>query len=261
MRYPDKPAPGLIPLFAGLIPEALLVFPFLFRTFHLVSVYIYIAREDSVSSRYKALFPHPWWSHLGSHKSPRRSPSTLLFPCPPCALRRWPLASVSIPDTQSFAEDIELHIPQDHIFCTFGLIRNAEDTIYPTFIPLQRPAAQTAALACLASGHTFVGSYYKSWNIPDMEYSCPCGVDVQDIPHVFLELPWLPCNSALQTPPSRRRRNLSTSILFTDKLDSLLKWLKATNAFTKCFSLVTIGTPPPQGHGSLPSPPVLSVVD
>ncbi|KDQ11770.1 hypothetical protein BOTBODRAFT_176962 [Botryobasidium botryosum FD-172 SS1] len=158
---------------------------------------------------------------------------------------------------QSFAEDIEEHIPHDHIFRTFSLIREATDTTYPTFIALQCPAAQTAALAHLASGHTFVGSYYKSRNIPDTEFSCPCGVDVQDIPHVFLDCPI--------TAPYRHLLDedgdLDTSILFTDQLDSLIEWLRATNAFTKRFGLVTIGIPPPQGSSSLPSPPVLSVVD
>ncbi|KDQ06268.1 hypothetical protein BOTBODRAFT_181766 [Botryobasidium botryosum FD-172 SS1] len=159
---------------------------------------------------------------------------------------------------QSFAEDLEAHVPQDHIFRTFGLIREATDTTYPTFIALQRPASQTAALARLASGHTFVGSYYKSRNIPDTEYSCPCGVDVQDIPHVFLDCPiTAPFKHLLLDDDG----DLDTSILFTDKLDALLEWLKATNAFTKRFGLVTIGTPPPQGSGSLPTPPVLSVVD
>ncbi|KDQ12161.1 hypothetical protein BOTBODRAFT_176685 [Botryobasidium botryosum FD-172 SS1] len=135
------------------------------------------------------------------------------------------------------------------------------DTTYPTFITLQHPASQTAALACLTSGHTFVGSYYKSQNIPETEYSCPCGVDVQDIPHVFLDCPITAPFKLLLLDDNG---DLDTSILFTDKLDSLLEWLKAANTFTKRFGLVTIGTPPPQGSGSLPSPPsppVLSVVD
>ncbi|KDQ13904.1 hypothetical protein BOTBODRAFT_175038 [Botryobasidium botryosum FD-172 SS1] len=175
-----------------------------------------------------------------------------------CQSRRVTTRKIKQILAQSFAEDLEAHIPQDHIFRTFDLIREATDTSYPTFIALQRPASQTAALACLASGHTFVGSYYKSRNIPDTEYSCPCGVDVQDIPHVFLDCPiTAPFKHLLLDDDG----DLDTSLLFTDKLDSLIEWLKATNAFTKRFGLVTIGTPPPQGSGSLPSPPVLSVVD
>ncbi|KDQ10614.1 hypothetical protein BOTBODRAFT_178091 [Botryobasidium botryosum FD-172 SS1] len=175
-----------------------------------------------------------------------------------CQSRRVTTRKIKQFLAQSFAEDLEEHIPQDHIFRTFDLIREAIDTTYPTFVALQRLASQTAALARLASGHTFVGPYYKSWNIPETEYSCLCGVDVQDIPHVFLDCPI--------TAPFRHLLldddgDLNTSILFTDKLDSLLEWLKATNAFTKRFGLVTIGTPPPQGRGSLPPSPVLSVVE
>ncbi|KDQ10653.1 hypothetical protein BOTBODRAFT_177939, partial [Botryobasidium botryosum FD-172 SS1] len=175
-----------------------------------------------------------------------------------CQSRRVTTRKIKQLLAQSPAQDLEEHIPQDHIFCTFGLIREAIDTTYPTFIALQRPASQTAALARLASGHTFVGSYYKSRNIPETVYSCLCGVDVQDIPHVFLDCPIMaPFKHLLLDDDG----DLDTSILFTDKLDSLLEWLKATNAFTKRFGLVMIGTPPPQGSGSLPSPPVLSVVD
>ncbi|KDQ15172.1 hypothetical protein BOTBODRAFT_174021 [Botryobasidium botryosum FD-172 SS1] len=134
---------------------------------------------------------------------------------------------------QSFAEDVKEHIPQDHIFRTFGLIRDAINTVYPSFIPLQRPASQTATLACLTSGHTFIGSYYKSRNIPDTEVSCPCGMDVQDIPHVFLNCPiTVPFKHLLDNDG-----DLNTLILFTDKLNSLLEWLKATNTFTKQFGL------------------------
>ncbi|KDQ06128.1 hypothetical protein BOTBODRAFT_181875 [Botryobasidium botryosum FD-172 SS1] len=149
-----------------------------------------------------------------------------------CQSRRVTTRKIKQLVAQAFAEDLEQHIPQNHIFRTFGLIRDAQDTIYPTFVALQRPASQTAALAHLTSGHTFVGSYYESQNLPDMVYSCPYD-----------------------------DRDLDTSILFTNKLDSLLEWLKATHTFTKQFGLVTIGTPPPQGSGSAPSPPVLSVVD
>ncbi|KDQ11956.1 hypothetical protein BOTBODRAFT_176738 [Botryobasidium botryosum FD-172 SS1] len=175
-----------------------------------------------------------------------------------CQSRRVTTRKIKQILAQSFAEDLEEHIPQDHIFRTFGLIREAMDTTYPTFITLQRPASQTATLARLTSGHAFVGSYYKSRNIPEMEYSCPCGVDVQDIPHVFLDCP---ITAPFKHLLLNNDGDLDTSILFTDKLDSLLEWLKATNAFTKRFGLVTIGTPPPQGSSSLPSPPVLSVVD
>ncbi|KDQ08296.1 hypothetical protein BOTBODRAFT_179926 [Botryobasidium botryosum FD-172 SS1] len=151
-----------------------------------------------------------------------------------CQSRRVTTRKIKQLLAQSFAEDLETHIPQDHIYCTFGLIRDASDTIYPTFVALQRPASQTATLARLASGHTFVGSYYKSRNIPDTEYSCPCGVDVQDIPHVFLDCP---ITAPFKHLLLDKDGDLDTSILFTDKLDSLLEWLKATNAFTKRFGL------------------------
>ncbi|KDQ07451.1 hypothetical protein BOTBODRAFT_180730 [Botryobasidium botryosum FD-172 SS1] len=219
------------------------------------------ALVDSYSPRVFHIFVINKWHVLHPPKKVFHYRPPTFFPASfqdHCQSRRVTTRKIKQILTQSFAEDLKEHIPQDHIFCTFGLIQDTKDTCYPTFVPLQCPATQMAALARLASGHTFVGSYYKSRNIPDAEVSCPCGVDVQDIPHVFLDCPLMaPFKHLLLDNDG----DLDTSILFTNKLDSLLEWLKATNAFTKRFGLVTIGTPPPQGSGSAPSPPVLSVVD
>ncbi|KDQ11958.1 hypothetical protein BOTBODRAFT_176740 [Botryobasidium botryosum FD-172 SS1] len=137
--------------------------------------------------------------------------------------------------TQAFTNDLEENIPQDHIFRTFDLLQNPEDTRYPSFIDLCHPARETALLARIASGHCKVGSYFLKMHIDELEapIACPCGtIDIQTISHVI--------SKCLITALTRHLLKdddgeINTATLFTNKLDPFLKWLKATHAFTRHF--------------------------
>ncbi|KDQ11766.1 hypothetical protein BOTBODRAFT_176958 [Botryobasidium botryosum FD-172 SS1] len=159
---------------------------------------------------------------------------------------------------QAFAEDLEENIPQDHIVRYFGLLRNSEDTSYPSFINLRRPARETALLARIASGHCKVGSYFLKMHIdePKAPIACPCGtIDIQTIAHVISECPiTAPARHLLEDDDGE----LDATTLFTDKLDSFLKWLKATHAFTRQFGEELGPVSPRQGAAGLVG---FSVVD
>ncbi|KDQ13895.1 hypothetical protein BOTBODRAFT_175307 [Botryobasidium botryosum FD-172 SS1] len=135
--------------------------------------------------------------------------------------------------TQAFAKDLKENIPQDHIVRTFDLLRNAEDTRYPTFIDLHRPARETALLARIASGHCKVGSYFLKMHInePEAPIACPCGMtDIQTVVHVISDCPiTAPACHLLEGEDG----DLDLTTLFTDKLDLFLKWLKAMHTFTR----------------------------
>ncbi|KDQ16526.1 hypothetical protein BOTBODRAFT_173038 [Botryobasidium botryosum FD-172 SS1] len=159
---------------------------------------------------------------------------------------------------QAFEEDLEENIPQDHIFRTFDLLRTSEDTQYPPFIDLRRPAGETALLARIASGHCKVGAYFHKMHIdaPDAPIACPCGtIDIQTIVHVITDCPITdPARHLLENDDG----DIDLTTLFTDKLDSFLKWLKATHSFTRRFGETLGPVSPRQGASDLVG---FSVVD
>ncbi|KDQ07221.1 hypothetical protein BOTBODRAFT_180889 [Botryobasidium botryosum FD-172 SS1] len=159
---------------------------------------------------------------------------------------------------QAFAEDLEENIPQDHIVRTFDLLRDAEDTTYPTFIDLRRPARETALLARITSGHCKVGSYFLKMHIdePDAPIACPCGtIDIQTVVHVITDCPITdPARHLIENDDG----DVDLTTLFSDKLDSFLKWLKATHSFTRRFGEALGPVSPRQGATDLVG---FSVVD
>ncbi|KDQ16889.1 hypothetical protein BOTBODRAFT_172512 [Botryobasidium botryosum FD-172 SS1] len=160
----------------------------------------------------------------------------------------------------SFA-DLEEHIPADHPICTFDLLREPIDMIYPSFISLCRPAGDTALLAHIASGHCKVGSYFNQMHIdkPDTPIACPCRtIAIQTVIHIILKCPIMaPLCHLLEDDDGE----IDAATLFTSKLNLFLKWLKATHAFTCHFGKALGAVSPVPGRPSVVSLPGLSVVD
>ncbi|KDQ11748.1 hypothetical protein BOTBODRAFT_177127 [Botryobasidium botryosum FD-172 SS1] len=84
---------------------------------------------------------------------------------------------------------------------------------------------------------------------PDALIACPCGtIDIQTIAHVITDCPITdPARHLIENDDG----DVDLATLFTDKLDSFLKWLKTTHSFTCCFGEELGPVSPRQGATDL----------
>ena len=83
-------------------------------------------------------------------------------------------------------------------------------------------------------GHTFVGSYYQRFNIPE-PVSCPCGQPLQTIYHVLHSCPRFTSKRPLEfSQPNFSFRNL---LLHPDKYHILYSFLSDYKPFAKSVQL------------------------